>query len=417
MSGALDPVVIVGAGLAGLRAATALRDLGYTGSLTVVGDEPDPPYDRPPLSKEVLTGRMPAAATELPLPAGLDARLLLGRAAVRLDRAARTVLLDDGTSLGYGGLVIATGAAAAPWPGPGLPPERGVHLLRGRRDAVALRESLLGGGPVLVAGGGFLGCEVASAARSMGLPVTLVDPAGSPLEAAVGPAAGSFMGAVQAAAGVDLRMGTTVAGLPDHRGSVRLSDGTRVAARTVVLALGARPNTAWLRDSGLGLDPGNGALLCDDRGRALDHRGSPVPGIVALGDVAAPPHPFPGPGAPAHLAPGHWSEAVDRAAAAAAALLGGDPPREPAVPSFWSDQFGLRIRSVGLPRAADLAEVLEHDLPNRRLEVVYRRGGRTVGALTVGRTSRLAAHRQRIVRERAGQEVRTDSGIAVGRMP
>ncbi|MFY7069246.1 NAD(P)/FAD-dependent oxidoreductase [Nocardiopsis changdeensis] len=415
MSGGPGPVVVVGAGLAGLRAATALRDLGYAGGLTLVGDEPHPPYDRPPLSKEVLTGRLPAAAAELPLPSGLDARLVLGRAAVRLDRAARTVVLDDGTPLRYGGLVVATGASAAPWPGPGVPPERGVHLLRGRRDAVALRGALLAGGPVLVAGGGFLGCEVASAARSMGLPVTLVDPAGSPLEAAVGPAAGSFMAAVQADAGVDLRMGATVAELPDHRGSALLSDGTRVAARTVVLALGARPNTAWLRGSGLGLDPVSGALLCDGRRRALDHRGSPVPGIVALGDAAAAPHPFPGPGAPAHLALGHWSEAVDHAATAAAALLGGAPPREPGVPSFWSDQFGLRIRSVGVPRAADTAEVLEHDLPNRRLEVVYRRGGRTVGALTVGRTSRLAAHRRRIARGLAGQEVSTDSGIAVDR--
>ncbi|CAL9393978.1 Rhodocoxin reductase [Nocardiopsis dassonvillei] len=416
MSRTPDPIVVVGAGLAGLRAATALRGLGYTGRLVLVGDEPDPPYDRPPLSKEVLTGRVPVSATELPVPADLDARLVLGRAAVRLDRAGRTVLLDDGTALRYGGLVIATGSSAAPWPGPGALPERGVHLLRGRRDAAALREALLAGGPVLVAGAGFLGGEVASAARSMGLPVTLADPAGSPLEAAVGPMAGSFVAAVQAAAGVDLRMGATVAELPDRDGSALLSDGSRVAARTVVLALGARPNTAWLRDSGLGLAPG-GALLCDGRRRALDHRGSAVPDIVALGDVAAPPHPFPGPGAPAHLALGHWSEAVDHAAAAAAALLGGAPPREPAVPSFWSDQFGLRIRSVGLPRAADLAEVLEHDLPDRRLEVVYRRGGRTVGALTVNRTSRLAAHRRRIARGLTGQEVRTDSGIAIGRLP
>ncbi|MFL1432107.1 MULTISPECIES: NAD(P)/FAD-dependent oxidoreductase [unclassified Nocardiopsis] len=400
MSGDLDPIVVVGAGLAGLRAATALRERGYAGRLVLVGDEPDPPYDRPPLSKEVLAGRLPVSATDLPVPADLDARPVPGRAAVGLDRAARTVALDDGTALRYGGLVIATGASAAPWPG--AVPERGVHLLRGRRDAVALRESLLGGGPVLVVGAGFLGSEVASAARSMGLPVTLVDPGRHPLEAAVGPAAGGFVGSVQAAAGVDLRMGATVAELPDRRGSALLSDGSRVAARTVVLALGARPNTGWLRGSGLGLDPGTGALLCDGRRRALDHRGEPVPDIVALGDVAAAPHPFPGPGSPAHLMVGHWSEAVDHAAGAAAALLGDPPPEGSVVPSFWSDQFGLRIRSVGLPRAADRAEVREHDPRQRRLEVTYHRGERMVGALTVNRTSRLAAHRQAVARNMEG---------------
>ncbi|MFD6099359.1 NAD(P)/FAD-dependent oxidoreductase [Nocardiopsis flavescens] len=416
MSAAPDPVVVIGAGLAGLRTADALREQGYTGGLVLVGDEPDPPYDRPPLSKDVLTGRVPVSAADLPIPAGLDARTVLGRAAVRLDRAARTVLLNDGTELRYAGLVVATGAGAAPWPGPRTPGP-GVHLLRGRRDAVALRAALLGGGPVLVAGAGFLGCEVASAARSMGLEVTLVARGGTPLESVVGARAGAFMAAVQADAGVDLRTGTAVAALPDRRGRVLLSDGTRVAARTVVLALGARPATAWLRDGGLLLDPKTGALLCDSRGKALDLRGDPVPDIVALGDAAAPPHPCPGPGTPSHLALGHWSGAVDRAAGAAAALLGAPPPREPVVPSFWSDQFGLRLRSVGVPGAADRAEVREHDPVRRRLEVVYLRGGRTVGALTVNRTSRLAGHRREIVRGLPGQEVSTDSGIGVGRQP
>ncbi|MGW5875987.1 NAD(P)/FAD-dependent oxidoreductase [Nocardiopsis terrae] len=395
-------VVVVGAGLAGLRASTALRERGFTGGLTVVGDEPHGPYDRPGLSKAVLTGRRAAADTDLPIPAGLDARWRLGRRAVALDRVGRRLLLDDDTVLGYDGLVIATGAAARPWPGPGTPPGSGVHTLRGREDALALRRALTEGGPLLVVGAGFLGSEVASAARALELPVTLVDAARQPMERAVGSVVGSVLADVQKAAGVDLRLGTTVTGFLGRQAleGALLSDGTRVAARTVLLALGARPNTDWLRDSGLRLNEGtSGGVSCDHRGRALGADGRPTPDIVVLGDAAAPPHPLPGDGSPAHLGIGHWSEAVDRADSVAAALLGQEGPARDTVPSFWSDQFGLRIRSVGLPQLADRAEVREHDPVRSRMEVAYHRGPRIVGALTVNRTSRLAAHRERISRE------------------
>lgn len=344
------PVVVVGAGLAGLaglRASPTLRERGFTGDLTVLGDEPHSPYDRPSLSKEVLTGRRTTVETDLPVPADLDARWLLGRRAVALDRVGRRLLLDDGTALGYGGLVIATGAAARPWPGPGAPPGSGVHTLRGRRDALDLHRALLAGGPLLVIGAGFLGRDA--------------------LEGAL------------------------------------LSDGSRVAARTALLALGAHPNTGWLRGSGLRRADGTsggtfGGVACDHRGRALEADGRPAPDIVVLGDAAARPHPLPGGGSPAHLDIGHWSEAVDQADAVAAALLGQREPARDTVPSFWPDQFGLRIRSVGLPQLADRVEVHDHDPARSRLEVSYHRGQRTVGALTANPTS-LAAHRERIRQE------------------
>ncbi|MBQ1082833.1 FAD-dependent oxidoreductase [Nocardiopsis sp. B62] len=395
-------MVVVGAGLAGLRASVALRGRGFDGDLTVVGEEPHGPYDRPGLSKEVLTGHRAANDTDLPVPSDLDARWLLGRRAVGLERAGRRLRLDDGTDLGYDGLVIATGAAARPWPGPGSLPGSGIHTLRGRGDALRLRHALAQGGPLLVVGAGFLGSEVASAARTLNVPVTLVGSAHQPMERAVGPVVGSVLAGAQTAAGVDLRLGTTVTRFVGRRtlqGAV-LSDGSRIRARTALLALGARPNTGWLRGSGLLLSEGAArGVARDRRGRALTVDAGPVPDIVVVGDAAATPHPLPGDGSPTHLSIGHWSEAVDHADAVAAALLGHEDPGDHPVPSFWSDQFGLRIRSVGLPGLADLTRVHEHDPDRSRLEVSYHLGRRFVGALTVNRTSRLAAHRERISRE------------------
>ena len=395
-----ESVVVVGAGLAGLRSATALRERGFAGEITIVGDEAHGPYDRPGLSKEVLIDRRTVLDTDLPVSADLHARWLLGRRAVSLERNRRHLTLDDGTTLDYDGLVIATRASARPWPGPGGLPRSGVHTLRGREDAAALRRALTDGGPLLVIGAGFLGSEVASAARALGLSVTLVDASSQPMERAVGPVVGSVLAGVQRAAGVDLRLDTTVTALPGRSvlKEALLSDGTRVAIRTALIALGALPNTDWLRGSGLRLNDGaSGGIACDHRGHALQADGRPTSDIVVLGDVAAPPHPLPYDGSPAHLSLGHWSAAVDHADTVAAALLGQEDPAHEIVPSFWSDQFGLRIRSVGLPMLAERTEVHEHDPVRSRLEATYHRGGRIVGALTVNRASRLAAHRRRIV--------------------
>ena len=405
LQGSSGAVVVVGAGLAGLRAATALRERGFGGRITLVGEEPRLPYDRPALSKDLLTGRRTEEENALPLPPDLDARWLLGRTAVGLDRTARRLALDDGSVLDYDGLVIASGASAAPWPGPVSPPAAGTHLLRSLRDARGLLLALGHGVPLLVVGGGFLGGEVATAARALGVAVTQVHRAPLPLERAAGPVVGGFVARARALAGVDARPGAAVAGFLGGRvmeGAV-LSDGTRVAAGAAVLALGARAATAWLRGSGLRSAPdGSRAVACDHRRRPLAADGAPVDGIVAVGDAAASPHPYSGDGAPAHLALGHWSEAVDHADTAAATLLGQESGTETAVPSFWSDQFGLRLRSVGLPRLADRTEVHDHDAARGRLEVSFHRGDRLVGALTANRTSRLAAYRDRLREDWSG---------------
>ncbi|MFD6891730.1 NAD(P)/FAD-dependent oxidoreductase [Streptomyces sp. NPDC059957] len=389
-------IVIVGASLAGLRAAEALRAQGFTGSLTIVGDEPYLPYDRPPLSKDVLTAQDPAPLTALPLPDGLDARWQLGRPAVHLDPRTRTVTLADGTQLPYDGLVIATGSAARAWPADRPPLPRGVHTLRGWQDAIALRAELGPGRKLVVIGAGFLGGEIAAAARTRGVDVTLVESAAQPLERAVGTVAGGFVATMHREAGIDLRTHTTVSGfLAGDTGrltGVRLSDHSELPADAAVLALGAVPATGWLADSGLAI--GNG-VHCDPYLRALFSDRTPVPGVVAAGDIARVPHPLAG-YAPVTL--GHWNNAVEQAASAAHTLLHpGEPEPFSGVPSFWSDLHGARIRSVGLPALADETRIAEHNLVGeRRLEVSYHKEGHLIGALTIGRTRRLASYQREL---------------------
>ncbi|MER7485503.1 FAD/NAD(P)-binding oxidoreductase [Streptomyces sp. NPDC126497] len=389
-------LVVVGASLAGLRAARTLRERGFTGALTIVGDEPRPPYDRPPLSKRVLTAPDRPPDVELPVPHGLEARWRLGQAATRLDLVTRTVTLADGARLPYDGLVIATGSAARSWPAAKLSPPAGVVTLRSWDDALALRAALAEGGPLVVIGAGFLGGEIAAAARERGLDVTLVEAAAQPLEHAVGTTAGAYVAALHREAGIEMRTSTTVesflTGADGRLAGVRLSDGTTVRADTAVLALGGMPATGWLAGSGLAHD---GGVHCDPHLRVLRTDGSVVPDVVAAGDVARVPQPL---ADGERLALGHWTNAVEQGAAAAATLLAGqDPAQAPgpfaAVPSFWSDLHGARIRSVGLPAGADETRVVEHDLAGRRLEISYHRAGRLVGALTIGRTGRLAPYR------------------------
>ncbi|GAA3039954.1 FAD-dependent oxidoreductase [Kitasatospora albolonga] len=390
MSGGLGRVLVVGASLGGLRAAEALRAGGYDGALTLVGAEPHPPYDRPPLSKQQLASEDPADATALPVPEGLGAEWLLGTPAVALDPDGRTVKLADGQELGWDGLVIATGSAARGWDGP-VP--QGVHTLRGRDDALALRAELRSGRRLLVVGAGFLGGEIAATARSRGLEVTVVEAAGQPLARAIGAEAGGYLAALHRESGIDLRTGVTVTAF---RGGARLtgavlSDGTELALDAAVLALGAVPNTGWLEGAGLALDGGVG---CDAALRVLRADGSVLPGAVAAGDVVRWPHPLAG---GARVALGHWTNAVEQAAAAARTLLHpGAPEPFTGVPSFWSDLHGVKVRSVGLPAFADEVRVVEHDLPGRRLEVSYHRAGALVGALTVNRVGRLAGYRREL---------------------
>ncbi|TDD55400.1 NAD(P)/FAD-dependent oxidoreductase [Nonomuraea terrae] len=389
-------MVIVGASLAGLRAAQALRADGFTGSLTIVGDEPHFPYDRPPLSKRTLTADL-VPDNALPMPDGLDARWELGQPAVHLDTQRGAVTLGDGTRLAYDGVLVATGSTARGWHDPRSLPERGVLTLRTRDDALRLRAELPPGHKLVVVGAGFLGGEIAAAARARGVDVTLVEAASQPLERAIGAGPGAYMAELHREAGIDLRTGTTVADFRATGGrltGVRLSDDSELPADVAVLALGAAPATAWL--AGSSLDIGNG-VRCDIHLRALTADGAVVPGVVAAGDVARVPHHLAG-GAPIVL--GHWSNAVEQGTAAAHTLLKPDDPRPfTGVPTFWSDLHDARIRSVGLPALADEVRVHEHDLAGRHLEVGYHRAGKLVGALTVGRTGRLTAYRHQLERD------------------
>lgn len=388
-------VVIVGASLTGLRAGQALREQGFSGSLTIIGAEPHLPYDRPPLTKQFLTSAEPV---DLALPGAEDigAEWVLGRPAVRLTPTERTVTVADGHVVAYDALLIATGAAAQSLPGHRKPPV-GVMTIRNVENGQQARSRLETGAPVAVIGAGFLGSEVAASAVSQGVSVTLVEAEDQPLARVAGAAAGRFIAELHRQSGIDLRTATTVTGFEadarDRLTHVLLSDRSRVRAETALLALGARPATEWLTGSGVDISRG---VRCDEHLRALTPEGTVIPSVFAAGDVARVPHPLAG-GQPLLL--GHWTHANEQGTAAARTILGAQPLQPfKSVPTFWSDLHGIRLRSVGLPQLADDALVLEQDLDSRRLEVTYRHDGQLIGALTIGRTNRLARHRQDLLR-------------------
>ncbi|MFJ5259457.1 NAD(P)/FAD-dependent oxidoreductase [Streptomyces sp. NPDC088387] len=399
-------VVVVGASLAGLNAARALREYGHTGPVILIGAEPYGPYDRPPLSKDFLTSDAGHPALALADTSALGLTESYGRRAVGLDVDGRAVHLDDGRIVPYDGLVVATGAGARSWPHP-LPAE-GVHAIRTLDDAVALRRDLGGARRrLLVAGGGFLGCEVAATAHESGHDVLLACRGPAPLHRALGEDAASFVADLHRAAGVSVLTHAPVTALHGRgRGHGRVTSATlgggtsgperRVGADTVLLALGATPHTEWLVGSGLRLD--RGGLVTDASARALGADGRPCPRIVAAGDVTRFPHPH----ATGLLDLGHWSNAVEQARTAAHALLNPDAPAvHRPVASFWSTQFGVRFRAVGLPREADRAETRELDVAKRRLDIAYYRDDRLVGALTANRAARITRYREELAADLA----------------
>jgi NADPH-dependent 2,4-dienoyl-CoA reductase/sulfur reductase-like enzyme len=372
-------IVVVGAALAGLRVAEALRARGFAGHLTLVGAEMHPPYDRPPLSKQLLAGSIEPAECTLPQDPGLDATWMLGRRASGLDMCERRVELDDGARLPYDGLVIATGSRARRWPS-----AQGVHVLRSVDDALALRTAARRARRIAVVGSGFIGCEVAATLRAGGRDVTLVGRALAPLTL-LGPVASEACARMHAAHGVRLRMGALVTGFERDGTAVYLEDGDRIEADVVLLALGAAPNVEWLQGSGLTLTDG---VVTDTHCFADAERR-----VVAVGDVAAFPHPLAG---GEHVSIRHWSNAVEQASVAATNLLAegaeGFVRYEP-VPSFWSDQHEVRIQGIGFPHLADRAEEVEGAVEANRFVTVATRGGRIVGAVAFGRPGRIAAYR------------------------
>ncbi|MGY4743124.1 FAD-dependent oxidoreductase [Streptomyces sp. B21-108] len=376
-------IVVVGASLAGLRAAETLRAEGFAGSLTMIGDEPHEPYDRPPLSKQVLLGRAAADRTALPRLRPLDATWRLGVPATGLDMAARRVRLADGDEVPYDRLLIATGVRARAWPREAEAELDGVFVLRTRDDSVALARRLEEGPKrVLVIGAGFTGSEIASACRERGLAVTIAERGAAPLVGALGGVVGAVAAEMQREHGVDLRCGVMVTALEgDASGRVRaaqLSDGSTVATDVVIVSLGATRNTEWLAGSGLGAGPRG--IACDAGCRAFDVRGIVTDDIYAAGDVARCPHPLFG---YQFLSLEHWGNAVSQARIAAHNMISESADRIPhmEVPAFWSSQFGVNIKSVGVPSLGTEILIAQGSLKDHRFLGVYGYQGRVIGAV------------------------------------
>src|SRR5215469_2780319 len=374
-------IVIVGASLAGLAAAAVMRRDGFAGSLTMIGDEPYQPYDRPPLSKQVLEGLIPAGYTRL--PGDLNARWLLGVPATGLDLVDKQVRLGDGSSVEFDLLLIATGTRARPWPDETEAALDGVLVLRTRDDAARLRERLATRPRrVLVIGAGFTGSEVASACRDRDVAVTVVERGPAPLVGALGEVIGDVAAGLHREHGVDLRCGVTVTAL-EGDGSKRLrrahlSDGTVIDADVAVVALGAIRNAEWLRGSGLAV--GVWGLACDAGCRAFDVNGVTTENIFVAGDVARFPHPL---YEYQFLALEHWGNAVAQAEIAAHNMINGPAGRWPhlATPVFWSVQFGTNIKSVGVPTFADEVMLAQGSMSERRFVAAYGYRGRMIAAV------------------------------------
>lgn len=364
---------IVGASLAGLSTARALRRQGFDGRLVIVGSEGHRPYDRPPLSKDFLAGR--AEVADLALESedeDLAAEWCLGVAASRLDVAARAVQLSDGRWLEVDALVVATGAVPLELPGAGQ--YDNLHVLRTLEDAVGLREQLLPGLRLVVVGGGLIGLEVASTARALGLDVTVVDSQPLPLTPVLGREVAETLATLSTAQGVRLVCGARVECLTGvgRVDGVELQDGRRLEADLVVVGIGVRPSVGWLQGSGVSVD-GRG-VLCDAAGRTS------MPNVVAVGDCSTWLDSRTG----SHRREEHWTAARERGAIAAASVLGTGTAglvRRP--PYFWSDQFGVRLQFAGSRQADDLFVVEEGDPRDGAFLGVYRRQGRPVAVVAL----------------------------------
>jgi len=384
----LRSVVVVGASLAGLRAAETLRAEGFDGRLTVLGEEAHPPYQRPPLSKQLLAGSWERDKVDLRIREDLRVELRTGTRATALDLTDRsvTVVTANGEErIGFDGMVVATGARPRSLPEAMVPDGcEGVHTLRTVDDCIALRAALQSRPRVAVIGGGFIGSEVAATCRDAGAAVTVVEPAPALLHGALGPDLGALVTEIHREHGTEVRTGRaaeSVLGGATVEG-VRLDDGSTIPADLVVVALGVTPATEWLEESGVRLDDG---VVCDSRCRAVE-----VEGVVAAGDVAR--WDFDGLGGAVRIE--HFDNANHMGAAAARALLHGDSaePYRP-VPWFWSDMHDLRLQMLGVPRAGDELRIVEGDRAARRFVAAYGRDGRTVAVVTVNLPARTARYR------------------------
>jgi NADPH-dependent 2,4-dienoyl-CoA reductase/sulfur reductase-like enzyme len=385
-------LVIVGASLAGVRAAEAVREAGFGGRLTLVGAGPHfPPYDRPPLSKH-LSSADPARLARIRMRDDLGAELVLGTRATGLDVADRRVILDDGSSRDYTGLVVTTGAAPRT-----LPDASGnVMVLRTVRDSARLAESLHAAGRggsalVTVIGAGVLGCEIASACRGMGADVTMIDVQPQPMVRVVGTEVGRTLRDLHARNGIRLLLGRSVQSVSGSGDAtvVRLADGLEIVADIVVACIGVVPNTDWLAGSGLTVSDG---VVCDQWCFAEGSGRT----VVAAGDVARWYHPLMG----RQVRVEHWTNAATQGGTAARNLLAavaglGEPVSYDALPYAWSDQYGWKLQMLGVPVGA--AEIAEGSMEDEKFVAIYQEDGQLTGALCVNLPSRLRHWRKEII--------------------
>ena len=363
-------VAVVGASLAGLRSVEELRNQGFSGRIVVIGEEPHAPYDRPPLSKAFLAGTLPAEELSLS-DDDFAAEWRLGVRADRIDPLAGEIHVSTGEVIRADGVVIATGGR--PRTLPGTAALQGVHTLRTLDDATALRSDLRPGVRVVVVGAGWIGAEVASTCRALGLEVTVIEAARVPMERALGPLMGSLCAELHADHGVDLRLGVGVASYTASGTRVTgvvLHDGSHLPADVVVAGIGMEPATGWLHGSGLPLDNG---VLCDS-GCV-----TPIPSVVAVGDVAR-----------YRTSEGrlvrheHWTNASEQPVVAVRNLLAGTTI-ETFRPSgyVWSDQYGVRLQLAGETSGADEVAVIDGSPDDRKFVAEFRRGGHAVGVLAM----------------------------------
>lgn len=375
-------IVIVGASLAGVRAAETLRTAGYSDTITMIGDEPVMPYDRPPLSKNFLAGEWDADRVALRKPEAfeqLNITWKLGQPATSLDTASHSVTLADGTVIAYDGLVIATGGVVRSLPN--QPVIAGVHVLRTLSDSEALRSELVEGARVVVIGAGFIGLEVAATAKTRGCEVTVLEGLEAPLIRALGPDMGNAIGAVHERNGVTVRCGVQVKSIDgtDRVTGITLGTGEVVPADVVVVGIGVAPATKWCENSGLTIRDG---IVCDEFLNAGPKN------VFVAGDVLRWPNTLFTDIEP-DMRVEHWTNAAEQGAIAGknvlAALNGTEPEPYAAVPFFWSDQFDARIQCLGRTSANAVVDIVDGDIASGKFCAIYSVNDRLTAVLGVSK--------------------------------
>lgn len=395
--GNTDRLVVVGSSLAGLRAAEAARTKGFAGEIVIVGDEKELPYDRPPLSKQCLVdgAPIPYLRDETDYRESLKATFMLGEPATALNAAEKTITVG-GRPVQYDALVIATGAS--PRNLPGLPDAANIATLRNFHDVARLRQAVQSRARITIIGAGIIGAEIASAARSRGCQVTIVEATEHPLERALGRRMGALLSEMHGRNGTDLRCGVTLSEVRTHAGQVTevvLSDGSEVATDLLLVSIGVVPNTGWLRDSGIELAP-DGSIACDEQLRTS------LNGVYAAGDVVSWPNSITGRNGRLET----WTSANEQGAVAGtnAVVEEADRQHYSTVPYFWSDWYGNRIQFAGTAADAE-PEVVHGSLEEDKFVVLYRAADSVAGALAVNEPSKIMKDRRKISQGVSWQEM------------